>query len=107
MPLLKSATKESILVQGLISLHISGGDLHAHAYFSFDKDFAVDVLLGTAFSDRSMHGVFVSEQKIESVNYCLVTVRTSPWKVIPLLSEDSGERVYEKCWGNERKSPVQ
>lgn len=52
LPTLRTATKQLLLLNGLILLHLRIGDLNTRVWFGVAPWLAFDVLLGTAFIDR-------------------------------------------------------
>lgn len=102
---LKTAPEQAVLVQGVISLHVFIENLHARTWLGIVENFAVDLLLGTSFIDRCIHGTLSTEGKIGRIHSRAVEILKSFSKVESLLEKDVQDDTFLYGLGNLRVFP--
>lgn len=85
---LKTDTRQAITFQGHFSLHICIGDLSACPWFTFMVLYRWEPFsrpsTETSFTDRCIHDIFTTEQKVGAMHYLLVATLSSLLKYVSL-----------------------
>lgn len=104
-PPLRISTKPAVLLQGLIPLLVSLGDLQALAFFRIIENLAVDPLRRASYIDRCIQGIFPSKRNVGPIHFCPVAILTSRLKAIVPLNDKVRDDAIEYGSENLRYFP--
>lgn len=73
-PSLRTATRETVKVEGIVRTFVQIGDLRVRAWSGVVENLAVDILLGTSFIDRFIISILAGERKVVPYHSCSVSI---------------------------------